>query len=107
MKATETRTEFLIKREKKTFFAVTFFYHPRDAEEGALEELGDVEEDGGGQDRQQVFAEASLDRTGVVHRLVVVDGVVDRDVPEKFSHLHSRYQLTCEMYWLTVQLLCI
>ena len=48
-----------------------------------LEELGHVKEHREEDDRHQVLEEALPDALGVVHGLVVVQGVVNRDVPEK------------------------
>ena len=48
---------------------------------GGLEKLGDVEDDGEAEDREEVLEHPLTQGSTVVHRLAVVDRVVDGHVP--------------------------
>jgi hypothetical protein len=55
-------------------------------EVGGLEELGDVEDEGGNQDRKNVLDQTMLESGSVVNGLLVVQRVVDCDVPASYRN---------------------
>jgi hypothetical protein len=55
-------------------------------EVGGLEEFGDVEDEGGNQDRKNVLDQTMLESGSVVDGLLVVQRVVDGDVPASYRN---------------------